>query len=111
SPGTKHTAHRVEKMKIVKINGQKAIRYNENFTITKIPEEAWEYIVNGKSALEWIIERYQDAADKDSGLRNDCNAWGSEHGDPRYILSLIERVITVSVETVRIIKGLPELGI
>ena len=103
--------HLVEKMKLIEINGKKAIRYNENITITEIPDEAWEYVVNGKSALEWIIERYQDSVDKDSGLRNDCNAWGLEHGNPRYILDMIESVVRVSVETVRIIKNLPELGV
>ncbi len=98
-------------MKIVDVNGEKSIRYNENITVTGIPAPAWEYVVNGKSALEWIIERYQDATDKDSGLRNDCNAWGLEHGNPRYPLDLIEKVTQVSVETVEILKGLPELGI
>ena len=67
--------------------------------------------MNGKSALEWIVERYQDSTDKDSGLRNDCNAWGIEHGNPRYVLDLIESVIRVSVESVKIMKSLPELGI
>ena len=71
----------------------RVIRYNEKITIAEIPAETWEYIVNGKSALEWIVERYQDSTDKDSGLRNDCNAWGIEHGNPRYVLDLIERVL------------------
>ena len=111
SPGTKDAMHRVEKMKIVDVDGEKAIRYNENITVTGIPTEAWEYAVNGKSALEWIVERYQDATDRDSGLRNDCNAWGREHGNPRYPLDLIEKVTRVSVETAEILKGMPEMGI
>ncbi|MBQ9528231.1 MAG: hypothetical protein IJR68_11520 [Fretibacterium sp.] len=119
SPGTKDTIHRVEKMKILDVDGEKAIRYNENFTVRGIPPEAWEYVVNGKSALEWIVERYQDATDRDSGIRNDANAWGREHGNPqsglpggpRYPLDLIEKVTWVSVETVGILRGLPELGI
>lgn len=111
SPGTKDKMHRVEKMRIIESNGEKIIRYNENITITEIPSETWEYIVNGKSALEWIIERYQDSTDKNSGLRNDCNTWGIEHSNPRYVLDLIESVIRVSVESVKIMKSLPELGI
>ncbi len=103
--------YRVDKMKIVDIEGEKSIRYNDNITIRGIPAEAWEYIVNGKSALEWIVERYQDSTDKDSGLRNDCNAWGLEHNNPRYILDLIEKVVRVSIETVQIVKGLPKLGV
>lgn len=113
SPGIKgdHIMHVVEKMKIVNVNREKGIRYNENITVTGIPPAAWEYVVNGKSALEWIVERYQDATDKDSGLRNDCNAWGREHNNPRYPLDLIEKVSQVSVETVEILRGLPELGV
>lgn len=103
--------YRVEKMKILKDGEQKAIRYNERILIEGIPSEAWSYMVNGKSALEWIVERYQDSTDRESGLRNDCNAWGIEHGSPRYILDLIERVVRVSVESVRIIDALPEIGI
>ena len=102
---------RVEKMKIILADKEKMIRYNDDITIKNIPAEAWEYVVNGKSALDWIVERYQDSEDKDSGIINDCNAWGIEHGNPRYILDLIESVIQVSVESVRIIKNLPELGI
>ncbi len=102
--------HAVEKMRIKDLNGEKVIKYNENIMITNIPAEAWRYVVNGKSALEWIIERYQNLVDKDSGLRNDANAWGHEHNNPRYILDLIEKIITVSVETVKIFDVLPEIG-
>ena len=98
---------RVSKMKIAEESGEKVIRYNAGITLRGIPREAWEYRVNGRSALEWIVERYRDDVDKASGLRNDCNAWGE--GD--YVLRLIRRVITVSVETVRILGGLPELGV
>lgn len=103
--------YRVKKMKIISASKEKFIQYNDKITIKGIPSEAWEYTVNGKSALEWIVERYQDSTDKDSGLRNDCNAWSIEHGNPRYVLELIERVVRVSVESVKIVKALPELGI
>ena len=111
SPGTIKDMHAVEKMRIKDLNGEKVIIYNENITIANIPAEAWHYVVNGKSALEWIVERYQNSVDKDSGLRNDANAWGREHDNPRYILDLIEKIITVSVETVKILDSLPEIGV
>jgi predicted helicase len=86
------------------------IIYNSHLTISKIPLEAYEYVVNGKSAIEWIIERYQVTRDKDSGIVNDPNDWCKEHGQPRYIVDLIERVVRVSVETVKIVKALPSLN-
>ncbi|MBR0258220.1 MAG: DEAD/DEAH box helicase, partial [Synergistaceae bacterium] len=100
---------RVSKMRIVedKDTHERFIQYNAGITLRGIPREAWEYRVNGRSALEWIVERYRDDVDKASGLRNDCNAWGE--GD--YVLRLIRRVVSVSVETVRILGGLPELGV
>ncbi|WP_407542474.1 DEAD/DEAH box helicase family protein (plasmid) [Deinococcus radiomollis] len=85
------------------------ILYNSNVTISGIPDEAHEYIVNGKSALAWVMERYQTTTDKDSGIRNDPNDWSREHQDPQYILRLIGQVVRVSVETVRIVSALPGL--
>lgn len=85
------------------------IEYNANITISGIPAEAHEYIVNGKSALAWIMERYAVKVDKASGIRNDPNDWATEHNDPEYILRLVGQVVRVSVETVRIVKGLPGL--
>ncbi|MBQ7593026.1 MAG: DEAD/DEAH box helicase [Synergistaceae bacterium] len=102
---------RVTKMRIVERNGEKVIRYNDGLTIAGIPAEAWDYVVNGRSALGWIVERYRDDVDRASGLRNDCNAWGRETGNERYILELIGRVTRVSVESVRILRSVPELGV
>lgn len=85
------------------------IEYNANITISGIPAEAHEYIVNGKSALAWVMERYAVKVDKASGIRNDPNDWATEHNDPEYILRLVGQVARVSVETVRIVKGLPGL--
>ncbi|WP_243374592.1 type ISP restriction/modification enzyme [Geotalea sp. SG265] len=82
------------------------IIYNSNVVLTGIPLEAYEYIVNGKSAIEWIMERYQVTKDKDSQIINDPNHWSS---DPRYIIDLVKRIVTVSMETMKIIKGLPPL--
>jgi predicted helicase len=86
------------------------IIYNNHVTITKIPLEAYEYVVNGKPAIEWIIERYQVTRDKDSGIVNDPNDWCREHKQPRYIVDLIERVVRVSVETMKIVAKLPALN-
>jgi len=85
------------------------IRYNDQITLRGIPDEAHEYMLGSRSAIEWILERYRVKTDKDSGIVNDPNDWGIEHGDPEYILNLIKRIVTVSVETVAIVKALPPL--
>lgn len=90
---------------------ERVIRVNDSLVMSGIPSEAWRYVVNGRSALEWIVERYCDSTDKDSGIRNDCNMWGIEHGNESYVLNLIARVVRVSVESVRIIEGMPEFGL
>ena len=66
-----------------------------------------DYVVNGKSAIEWIMERYQVTIHKESHIKNDPNDWAKEHDKPRYILDLLLSVIMVSLETVRVVKGLP----
>jgi len=86
------------------------IVYNSHVTIAKIPLEAYDYVVNGKPAIEWIIERYQVTRDKDSGIVNDPNDWCKEHNQPRYILDLIGRVVRVSMETMKVVKILPALN-
>ncbi|MFM6752816.1 MAG: type ISP restriction/modification enzyme [Dolichospermum sp.] len=83
------------------------IIYNSKITLSQIPLEAYEYIVNGKSALEWVMERYKFTKDKDSGIVNDPNHWSE---DPRYIVDLVKRIVRVSLETVRIVKSLPALN-
>lgn len=105
---------RVTKMRYAKEGHQDnktTIVYNDSITLTGIPEEAQEYLLGSRSALDWIVERYQVKIDKASGIVNDPNAWGDEHGDPRYILDLIKRITTVSVETVKIVEGLPSLEV
>jgi len=86
------------------------IIYNSQVTLTNIPLEAYEYVVNGKPAIEWIMERYQVSRDKDSGILNDPNDWCREHDQPRYIVDLIGRIVRVSIETMKIVKGLPPLN-
>jgi len=85
------------------------IVYNDKITIAKIPLEAYEYVVNGKSAIEWIMERYAITTDKASGIVNDPNDWALEHNDPKYIFNLVLRIITVSLETMNIVKNLPKV--
>ena len=100
---------RVEKMRFPKKDQKETILYNSKITIENIPEEAYEYVVNGKSAIEWIMERYQVKVDKKSGIKNDPNDWAKEVGNPRYILDLLLSIINVSVQTVDIVGDLPEL--
>ena len=87
------------------------IVYNDQITLSGIPPEAHEYMLGSRSAIEWILERYQVKTDKASGIVNDPNDWGKEHGNPSYILDLLKSIVTVSVETVRIVSALPALDI
>lgn len=86
------------------------ILYNSHVTLSGIPSEALEYVVNGKPALEWVLERYQEKVDPDSGIRNDPNDWSRENKQPRYIIDLVKRVVRVSVETMKIVRTLPALN-
>lgn len=85
------------------------IIYNGNITIENIPAKAYEYIVNGKSAIEWIMERYAVTQDSKSLITNDPNDWSREHGNPTYIFDLLLSVINLSVQTVDIVNSLPKL--
>lgn len=103
---------RVEKMKFGKGKDKSVIHYNAFFTVRDIPLAAYGYVVNGKPAIEWVMERQAVTTDKDSGIVKDANLWATETmGDPRYPLSLLLRVITVSLETQAIVAGLPPLVI
>ena len=85
------------------------IIFNNRIQLGGIPLEAYEYVVNGKSAIEWVMERYQISIDKDSGIQNDPNEWCKEVNEPEYVLNLIKRLVRVSVESVRIVNSLPPL--
>ena len=102
---------KVEKMRFPSKTDKSTIHFNSQITIENIPPEAYEYIVNGKSALEWVMERYQITTHKESGIRNDPNDWATETEKPRYILDLVLSLITVSLATVAIVKGLPTLKV
>lgn len=99
----------VTKMRFPKKGQKETIIYNRYITVENIPEKAYQYVVNGKSAIEWIMERYQIKTDKKSGITNDPNDWSKEVGNPRYILDLLLSIINVSVQTVDIVNGLPKL--
>ena len=83
--------------------------YNDWITLSGFPDEAHEYFVGPRSAVDWLVDRYQVTKDKNSGIVNDPNDWADEVGAPRYILDLVKRIVTVSVETVVIVKSLPTL--
>ena len=96
---------RVEKMRLSTDNTQ--LRYNNFLTLDGIPEAAFGYRLGNRSALEWVVDQYRVKTDKRSGIVNDPN----REDDPEYILRLVEKVISVSLETVGIVEGLPELGV
>ena len=105
--------YRVEKMRFGKADGKtvdkSVIHYNAGITIESIPLEAYDYVVNGKSAIEWVMERYAVKTDPASQITNDPNDWCREHDDPKYIYNLLLRLITVSLETMKIVRTLPKL--
>ena len=111
--------YRVEKLAYGKIKGKTGnaakdktcIVYNDTLTIKNIPLAVQEYIINKKSGLDWIVERCCVKQDKETGIVNDYNDYATEVGDEKYIFNLILRVITVSLETVKIVNSLPKLNI
>lgn len=103
---------RVEKMSFGKGKDRSVIHYNPNITLIDVPLAAYDYVVNGKPAIDWVMERQAVKVDKDSGIINDANDYANETiGDPRYPFDLLCRVITVSLETMKIVRSLPKLEI
>lgn len=102
-----------DKMRFGKLDSKTAdkriIHYNAGITIENIPLEAYDYVVNGKSAIEWVMERYAVKKDPASRIENNPNDWSREHDDPKYIYNLLLRIITVSLETMKIVYTLPKL--
>jgi len=97
---------RVQKMKWRSTTDHSTIIYNPYVTISGIPKDAERYLLGSRTALGWILERYQIKTDKDSKITNDPNDWCDEHDDPTYIVDLIRKVTTVAVETMKIIDSL-----
>jgi predicted helicase len=87
------------------------LHFNDRITLSGIPEKAYRYQLGSRSAIEWIIDRYWIKTDKASGIVNDPNDWSREVGDPRYILDLLARIVTVSLDTMEIVDGLPALAV
>ncbi|MEQ1638732.1 MAG: type ISP restriction/modification enzyme [Methylococcales bacterium] len=103
---------RVTQMKFASKADKTTVVYNSKITMQDIPIEAYEYVVNGKPALEWVMERQAVTTHKDSGITNDANDWAIDTmHNPRYPLELFQRVITVSLETMKIVNALPKLDI
>ena len=107
--GESSNFYKVDKMRFSKKDQKETILFNSKITISNIPLRAYQYTVNGKSAIEWIMERYQVKTDKKSGIKNDPNDWAEEAGNERYILDLLLSIINVSVQTVGIVDTLPEV--
>jgi predicted helicase len=104
--------YRVTQMKFASKADKTRVVYNHKITMENIPLEAYDYVVNGKPALEWVMERQAVTTHKDSQIVNDANLWATETvGDAAYPLKLFQRVITVSLETMKIVRALPRLDI
>ena len=96
--------YHVEKMRFISKDDKRTIVFNDFIQIENVPLKAYDYVLNGKSAIEWLMERYAISTDKASGIVNDPNQWSE---NPRYILELLLRIIQVSVDTVDLVSQLP----
>lgn len=112
--------YRVEKMEHSKVkndegksvNDKTTVIYNASITVKDIPLEAYDYVVNGKPAIDWVIDRQCVKTDKKTGITNDANDWAIETmNNAKYPLELLQRVITVSLETMKVVNALPQLDI
>lgn len=103
--------YRVQKLEFGPKKDKTRIKYNGHLTLKGIPEEAYEYQVNGRSALEWVIDRYQVKTDKESLITNDPNDYCRAVNNPRYIVDLIKRLVTVSLETQKLVGTLPRFEV
>lgn len=109
-------SYKVTKMKFAKtrdengklVNDLSTIIFNSDITISNIPKKAYEYVVNGRSAIEWIIDQYQVKTDKKSGITDDPNDYSD---DKKYIFNLLLRIINVSIQTVDLINSLPKFEV
>jgi predicted helicase len=102
--------YQVQKMTFAAKSDRSTIVVNPYLNLSGIPDDAYDYMLGSRSAIEWIMERYQVKTDKASGIVNNPNDWAAEVGDPRYIVDLLRRIVTVSIKTMEIVKSLPPLG-
>lgn len=107
APEDPYERYRIDKLSWISRKDHTAIRYNAHLTITGIPETENGYKVGGRSPLEWVLDRYKVTVDSKSGIVNDPNAWLREHENPRYVVDLIRSLVTVSLETQKLIAELP----
>lgn len=113
---SEQTSYKVTKMKFAKkrdengksVNDRSTIIYNSDITISNIPEKAYQYLVNGRSAIEWIMDQYQVKTDKKSGITDDPNDYSD---DEKYIFNLLLRIINVSMQTVDLVNSLPKFEV
>ena len=108
--GEESNNFKVEKMRFENKDKKDIIIFNSDIKIKNIPLEAYDYQVNGKSAIEWVVERYAITVNKDSGIENNPNLWCEENENPRYILDLLLSVISLSLKTSELIKKLPKIN-
>ena len=109
-------SYKVSKMRFAKkrdekgksVNDLSTIIFNSDITISNIPEKTYEYVVNGRSAIEWIMDQYQVKTDKKSGITDDPNDYSD---DEKYIFNLLLRIINVSIQTVELINSLPKFEV
>ena len=109
-----YVKYAVKKMKYAGKSGawdKTRIIYNGHITLGGIPAEVQDYMLGSRSAVDWILERYQVKTDRASGIVNDANDWSRERQQPRYIIELIAKIVTVSLDTNRIVGRLPELAL
>lgn len=107
--GEESNNFKVEKMRFENKDQKDIIIFNSDIKIKNVPLEAYDYQVNGKSAIEWIVERYAVNVNKDSGIENNPNLWAEENKNPKYILDLLLSIISLSLKTNELIKKLPKI--
>lgn len=100
-----HPSYKVKKMRFGTGKDRRIIKFNADITIKGVPERAYDYVVNGRSAIEWIMDQYQIKTDKQSQITDDPNDFSE---DPKYIFSLLLRIITVSLKTLDLVDQLPK---
>jgi len=111
APDDEYERYRIDKLSWLSRKDHTGIRYNAHLEILGIPEDESLYKVGGRSPLEWVLDRYNVTVDKKSGIVNDPNAWLREQENPRYVVDLIRSLVTVSLETQRLIAELPEFDV
>ena len=101
-------SYRVKKIRFKSHDDQSVIKFNSDITIANVPTRAYDYVVNGKSAIGWILDQYRVTTDKDSQITDDPNDYSD---DPKYIFNLLLKVINVSLKTLDLVAQLPKFEV